>query len=364
MPANLRIKPSEVCRWDIVSLGEVLLRFDPGDKRLTQTRQFEVWEGGGEYNVARGLSRCFGHRASVVTSLVDNPVGRLMESLMLGGHVDVSHVLWREDDGVGLETRNGTYFLERGFGVRAALGCMDRGHTATSQLRPGEIDWDHLFGQQNVRWFHTGGIFSALSESTEAVTLEAMQSARRHGTIVSFDCNYRPSLWKRRGGRAASAALNCRLAPQIDVLFGHAGDLGLEAAEASADGPPSYDEAGFTSMAAHLAEAYPNVRLIACPVRKALSANRNDWRAYASDRETIFAADPFPSLEILDRVGGGDAFAAGFIHGLLRGETVAWSLQCGTAHGALAMTSPGDGSYATPAEVERLMRGSRADVDR
>ncbi len=357
----LPIKPADACRWDVVSLGEVLLRFDPGEKRLTQARQFEVWEGGGEYNVARGLRRCFGHRAAVVTALVSNPVGRLIESLILGGGVDVSNILWREDDGIGVEARNGIYFLERGFGVRAALGCMDRGHTAVSQLSPGEIDWEALFGEQGVRWFHTGGIFAALSESTEAVALEAMQAARRHGTVVSFDCNYRPSLWRNRGGRAAAAAANQRLAAYIDVLFGHEGDLALELGSA---GPPSYDRESFAAMAARIGARHPNLQVIASPVRRALSATRNAWGAYAWDGGTAFAAEPMADLEILDRVGGGDAFAAGVLHGLLRGETAAWALRCGLAHGALVMTTPGDGSWATLPDVEKLMGGAGANVDR
>ena len=198
---TLRIKAKQECRWDILSLGEVMLRFDPGDKRIVQCRQFDVWEGGGEYNVARGLSRCFGQRATVVTALVDNPVGRLIESLMLQGGVDVSHVLWREYDGIGQAARNGIYFLERGFGVRSALGSMDRGHTAVSQLQLGDIDWEQIFEVEGVRWFHTGGIFCSLSERMAALVRKAMETARKYGTIVSFDCNYRPSLWKTRGGR-------------------------------------------------------------------------------------------------------------------------------------------------------------------
>jgi 2-dehydro-3-deoxygluconokinase len=363
----LQVKAKKDCRWDVVSLGEVMLRFDPGERRLTQARQFAVWEGGGEYNVARGLSRCFRQRAAVVTALVDNPIGRLLEGMMLEGGVDVSHLLWREDDGLGREARNGVYYLERGFGVRSALGCMDRGHTAVSQLQPGDVDWEMIFGDEGVRWFHTGGIFCALSESTAAVAAEAMKAARRHGTVVSFDCNYRPSLWKSRGGRQGAAAVNWALAPYVDVLFGHEGDLALELNEASA-GPPWHDAASFAAMAERVREAHPTLRVIAAPVREAMMANRNRWTGVASgglgSEDCTCYEGPVRELEILDRVGGGDSFAAGVIYGLLGDKGMEWALQCGLAHGALAMTTPGDGSYATLAEVERLMDGGSAEVQR
>src|SRR5215813_3870646 len=191
----MKIRAKEGCCWDLVSLGEVMLRLDPGDVRVNTARQFRVWEGGGEYNVARGLRRTFGMKTAVVTALADNPVGRLVEDLMLQGGVNLDHLIWVKYDGVGRRARNGLNFTERGFGVRAAAGCSDRGHTAVSQLKPGDVDWDALFAG-GVRWFHTGGIFAALSESTPAVAREAMQAARRHGVIVSYDLNYRPSLWK------------------------------------------------------------------------------------------------------------------------------------------------------------------------
>src|SRR5205809_5257182 len=165
-------------RWDLVALGEVMLRLDPGETRIHTTRSFRVWEGGGEYNVARGLRRCFGLRTAIVTALADNPVGRLVEDLMLQGGVDLSHVRWGKYDGVGRQVRNGLNFTERGFGVRAAIGCSDRGHTAVSQLKSGDIDWDHIFAHGGSRWFHTGGIFAALSETTPRVAQEAMESAR------------------------------------------------------------------------------------------------------------------------------------------------------------------------------------------
>src|ERR1700730_7521561 len=235
--AKLKIKPKTGCIWDLVSLGEVMLRLDPGDERISTTRSFRVWEGGGEYNVARGLRRCFGMRTSIVTALADNPAGRLLEDLMLQGGVDLSHLRWVEYDGIGREARNGIYFLERGFGVRGAMGMMDRGNTPISQLQPGQVDWDGIFAGEGVRWFHTGGVMCALSAQSPAVAREAMIAAKRQGVVVSFDCNYRPSLWKNAGGRQAACDVNRTLAPYIDVLFGHEGDLAAVLCEASHAAP-------------------------------------------------------------------------------------------------------------------------------
>ncbi|MFT4111359.1 PfkB family carbohydrate kinase [Silvibacterium sp.] len=360
---SLRIKDAAACRWDVLSLGEVMLRFDPGEQRITQARSFQVWEGGGEYNVARGLSRCFRQRASIVTALVDNPLGRLAENLILSGGVDVSHVLWREDDGVGKTSRNGIYFLERGFGIRNALGMMDRGHTAISQLQLEEIDWESIFGVEGVRWFHTGGIFCALAEQLPHVARAAMEAARRHGTIISYDCNYRPSLWKSRGGRGAAAAANRELLPYIDVLFGHEEDFLVDAAS-GATKPPHYDEASFAAMAERLKQDAPNLQVITMAVRSTPSANRNDWKAFAGAEGQLYSATAIPDLEVLDRVGSGDAFASGFVYGLLEGRDLEWSLECGLAHGALVMTTPGDNSFATLKEVMNLMAGAGAHVQR
>ncbi|MHC5909330.1 PfkB family carbohydrate kinase, partial [Streptomyces sp. S6] len=194
---------------DVIALGEVMLRFDPGEGRISTARTFRVWEGGGEYNVVRGLRRCFGHRTAVVTALADNAVGRLVEDLVLQGGVDTSLIRWAADGGVGREARNGLNFVERGFGVRGALGVSDRANTAVSQLRKGDVDWDAVFST-GVRWFHTGGIFAALSDTTAGVAEQAMTAARRHGVTVSYDPNYRPSLWEGRGGAAAARETDLR----------------------------------------------------------------------------------------------------------------------------------------------------------
>jgi 2-dehydro-3-deoxygluconokinase len=351
--AGLAIRPGGECRWDLVSLGEVMLRFDPGEERISVTRNFRVWEGGGEYNVARGLRRCFGLRTSIVTALADNPVGRLLEDLMLQGGVDLSHLRWVEYDGIGREARNGVYFLERGFGVRGAMGMMDRGHTPISQLKPGQVDWDAIFGQEGVRWFHTGGVMCALSEDTPAVAREAMMAAKRHGVMVSYDCNYRASLWKSSGGRKGACDMNRSLAPYVDVLFGREGDLSAEC-EAS-QGPPAYDLKGYEAMAQRVLAEFPSIQVLATTRRKPTKANLNDWTAFGFAEGRAFEGIDFPDLEIFDRVGGGDSFAAGVIYGLMQGEGLKTALDYGVAHGALAMTTPGDSSMASLAEVKKAM---------
>ena len=359
----MQVRPPGECRWDLVSLGEVMLRFDPGEERITRARGFRVWEGGGEYNTARALRRAFGMRTSVVTALVDNPVGRLVEDLMLAGGVDLSHLIWREYDGIGRASRNGVYFLERGFGVRGGLGMMDRGATAISQLQPGDVDWDALFGDEGVRWFHTGGIMCALSEGSTALVREAMRAARRYGTRVSFDCNYRPSLWKARGGRAGSVTVNRSLMEYVDVLFGHEGDVAAVLGESS-HGPVWHTLESFGPMAERVSREFPHLKAIASTVRQPLTANRNGWSAFAYAGGRAYAGLSFPELEIFDRVGGGDSFAAGFLYGVLEGRGAQWSVDCGVASGALAMTTPGDSQQATLGEIESLMSGAHAGTVR
>jgi 2-dehydro-3-deoxygluconokinase len=364
---SLKIKSKDQCRWDLVSLGEVMLRLDPGEMRIQTTRNFRVWEGGGEYNVARGLKRCFGMDTAIVTALADNPVGRLVEDLMYQGGVDQSLVRWVRYDGVGRTVRNGLNFTERGFGVRAALGCSDRGNTAVSQLRPGDIDWDEIFGKKGARWFHTGGIFCALSETTPAVAREAMEAARSHGAIVSYDLNYRDSLWKSIGGPSRAKQVNRELAPLIDVMLGNEEDF-TAALGFSVEGVDEHlsqlDVENFKRMIEKAVAEFPNLKVVATSLRRARTATRNDWGAICyADGKFDQAADR-EDLEILDRVGGGDSLASGLIYGLLMDKGPQWSIECGAAHGALAMTTPGDTTMVTLAEVERVMKRGTARVDR
>jgi 2-dehydro-3-deoxygluconokinase len=365
--STLSPRPAHECRFDLVSLGEVMLRFDPGDLRIHTARVFRVWEGGGEYNVARGLRRCFALRTAVVTAFVDNPVGRLLEDLLLQGGVDVSHVRWVPDDGVGRSARNGLNFTERGFGVRAAVGCSDRGHTAASQMKPGDVDWDALFGEEGARWFHTGGIFAALSATTAALAKEAMTAARRHGVVVSYDLNYRPSLWKAIGGQRRAREVNRELAPLVDVILGNEEDftaaLGFEVEGLDAN-LSALDVRSFQRMIERVQGDFPGLRAVATTLRNARTASVNDWGAVLHTAGRLFESRRYEGLEILDRVGGGDSFASGLIYGLLAGKDPQWAVDCGAAHGALAMTTPGDTTMVTLAEVERVMRGASARVTR
>ena len=367
MTNALNIRTKENCRWDLVSLGEVMLRLDPGEGRISTARNFQVWEGGGEYNVARGLKRCFGMDTAIVTALVDNPVGRLVQDLIYQGGVDQSHVRWIEYDGVGRMVRNGLNFTERGFGVRPALGCSDRGHTAVSQMRPGDVDWKAILVKEGARWFHTGGIFCALSETTPMVAREAMQAAKAHGTIVSYDLNYRESLWKSIGGKARAQEVNRELAPLVDVMLGNEEDftacLGFDVAGLD-ENHSQLEAESFHRMIETARQEFPNLKVIATTLRNAKTATVNDWGAICYTDGEFCQAPMRENLEIFDRIGGGDSFASGLIYGFLTNKGAQYAVDCGAAHGALAMTTPGDTTMATLAEVERLMKGGGARVAR
>lgn len=364
----LMLRDPDQCRYDAVSLGEVMLRLDPGEGRIHTAREFSAWEGGGEYNVTRGLRRCFGLRTSVVTALADNAIGRLVEDMILQGGVDTSHIRWVPYDGVGRTVRNGLNFTERGHGLRGAVGVSDRGQTAASQLRPGDVDFDHLFGQLGTRWFHTGGIYAGLSETTSAVIIEAMQAAKQHGTVVSYDLNYRPSIWEATGGQAHAQEINREIVQHVDVLLGNEEDfsacLGFEIPEADPN-LVDLDSAAFKQMLTTVTDELPHLKVVATTLRSVRTATRNDWGAIGWSRDDGFVeASHRADVEILDRVGGGDSFASGLIFGLLSGEPLATAVEYGAAHGALAMTTPGDNSMATLDEVLRLAAGGSARVRR
>src|SRR4051812_7889399 len=364
---RLTIKPKADCRWDLISLGEVMLRLDPGDSRIATTRSFRVWEGGGEYNVARGLRRCFGLETAVVTAFADNPVGRLLQDLIYQGGVDQSHVKWVAYDGVGRTVRNGLNFTERGFGVRGAVGLSDRGNTAVSQLRAGDIDWNAIFAKERSRWFHTGGIFAALSQTTPEVAHEAMSSAKANDAVISYDLNYRESLWKAIGGKKRATEVNGELVKLVDVLIGNEEDftaaLGFEV-EGVDENLSELDVEGFRRMIERVAAQFPNLKVVATTLRNAKTATINDWGAVCYQEGELYRATTRENLEIYDRIGGGDSFASGLIYGFLTGRGPQWAVECGAAHGALAMTTPGDTTMATFPEVEKLMKGAGARVAR
>ena len=364
---KLELRPAESCAYDCLSLGEIMLRLDPGEGRVRCARQFTVWEGGGEYNVARGLRKCFGLRTAVATAFADNHVGRLIEDFIMQGGVDTRFIKWVPYDGIGRTVRNGLNFTERGFGIRGAVGVPDRGNTAASQLKPGDIDWEEIFGKIGVRWLHTGGIFAALSDTTPEVVIEAVECAKKHGTIVSYDLNYRPSLWKNIGGQARAQEVNRRIAQSVDVMIGNEEDftacLGL-AVEGLDEHITNIETESFKKMIQSAVEAFPNFRVVATTLRTVKSATVNDWGAICWYDGQIHEAIHRQNLEIFDRVGGGDSFASGLIYGFLSTGDAGKAVNYGAAHGALAMTTPGDTSMATREEVEKLMKGGSARVER
>jgi 2-dehydro-3-deoxygluconokinase len=349
---SVSTRPAEECRYDLISLGEVMLRLDPGDRRIRNAREFDAWEGGGEYNVARGLRKAFGLRTGIVTALADNEVGRLIEDFIMQGGVDTSGIIWRDYDGLGRNVRNGLNFTERGFGVRGAIGISDRGNTAVSQLKPGDIDWDALFSQ-GVRWFHTGGIFAGLSTTTAVVAEEAMVSARKHGTVVSFDLNFRPSMWRDIGGEAKAVEVTKRLTGLVDVMIDFLSLVKPRSEGSSVEGALTLTEVG--DLARQAGELYPNLSVVATTLRNVRSASINDLDALAwSRREGIATSIARPGLQIFDRVGGGDSFASGLIYGLMEMKTLDEALELGAAHAAIAMTTPGDTSKAVGGEAKQL----------
>ena len=339
-----------------MALGEVLLRFDSGDERIETTRDFRVYDGGGEYNAARNLAKVFRQKTAIVTALADNSLGRLAENLILRGGVGTSEILWRASNEQSEKTRNGLYFIERGFGLRAPRSCFDRSDTAVSKLKSGDFDWRKIFAEQRgTRWFHTGGIFSGLSATTPEVSKEAMQAAQAAGAIVSYDLNYRDSLWKTRGGREAANRINRELLPFVDVLFG-VPDFTVRFAD--------FDVREFQKAAENLQAEFTNLKLIATTLREVKSASLHDLTAACFSCGDVFKAKDYTNAQVLDRVGSGDAFASGLIYGLLNDKGVQYSLECGAACAVLTMTTPGDNSAVCLEEVEALMQGDGANVIR
>jgi len=364
---SLKIKPAKECAFDQISLGEIMIRLDPGEGRIRTARRFTVWEGGGEYNTSRALRKCFNLRTAVATAFVDNEVGHLLEDFVMQGGVCTDFIKWREDDGIGRTVRNGLNFTERGFGIRGAVGVSDRGNTAASQIKPGDFDWEHIFGKLGVRWLHTGGIFAALSESTAAATIEAVKAAKKHGTIVSYDLNYRPSLWKSIGGLKKAREVNREIAKFVDVMIGNEEDftasLGFEVAGADHNISKIEIDA-FKAMIETAVKEYPNFKVAATTLRRVITATKNDWSAICWHDGKFHESRKYPELEILDRVGGGDGFASGLAFGFMEFNDAQKAVEYGAAHGALASTTPGDTSMATRKEVEKQIGGGGARVVR
>ena len=364
---DLKIRPAEECRYDAVSLGEVMLRLDPGEGRIRTARQFRAWEGGGEYNVVRGLCRCFGMKTGIITAFADNEVGRLMEDFILQGGVDTSLIKWMPTDGIGRICRNGLNFTERGFGIRGAVGCSDRANTAISQTKPEDFDFDDIFGRQGARWLHTGGIYAALSEQSCETVLAAIKTAKRYGTIVSYDLNYRPSMWSAIGGLEKAREVNKEIAKYVDVMIGNEEDftacLGFEI-EGNDANLKELNLDAYKKMINEAAKTYPNFKAVATTLREVKTATVNDWSAICWADGEIYKAKDYKGLEIMDRVGGGDSFASGLIYGLMTTADIQLAVDYGAAHGALAMTTPGDTTMASRKEVEAVIDGVGARVQR
>lgn len=352
-------------KYDLMSLGEVMLRLDPGEGRIRHARHFQAWEGGGEYNVARGLARCFRKKTAILTSLAENELGYLLEEMMMQGGVDPSFIHWVNYDGVGRKVRNSLNFTERGFGLRGAKGMVDRGYSAASQLSIDSIDWESILKQTG--WLHTGGIFAGLSEQSAELTKYLCQLAKKLGVTVSYDLNYRASLWQERGGFRAAQELNREVVKDVDVLFGvMVDDITKMPKTPSGCGDCFEMEAHFLQEAiVSTMKEYPQLEIVACTLRHVKSATINDWGALAySQKEGSVRSKNYESLELMDRIGGGDGFVSGFVYGLIEKKSLGEAVHYGAAHGALAMTTPGDNSMATLSEIEKMVAGGDARVVR
>lgn len=348
------------CTYDALSLGEVMLRFDPGEARIHTARSFSLWEGGGEYNVVRNLSRVFNLRTAVATSLVDNSIGRLIENLIQAGGVDTSLIHWVPDDGLGRKARNGLNFTERGFGIRGAMGVSDRGNTAISQLKPEDIDFEHIFGELGVRWFHTGGIYALLSDSSLDTLLAAVKTAKKHGAIVSYDQNFRPSLWKALKDTEKVQSKLREVARYIDIMFASRYDFeNLLGIDFDADKIKADNEVEeYDRVCSQIHKLYPNISVITRTSRTVNSASSNDWGALGwSASDGVHHIPQRKNLEVLDRVGSGDAYASGFIFALLHQHSIPEAMKYGLALGALTMTTPGDASMSTHRDVLQAIKG-------
>ncbi len=364
---DLKLRDKKECKFDAVSLGEVMLRLDPGEGRIRTARNFRAWEGGGEYNVIRGLHKCFKMDTAVITAFAENEVGYLMEDFIEQGGVNTSLIKWMKTDGIGRICRNGLNFTERGYGIRGAVGCSDRANTAISKATPEDFDFEYIFGELGVRWLHTGGIYAALSEQSCETVLAAVKTAKKYGTIISYDLNYRPSMWSAIGGLEKAQEVNKEIAKYVDVMIGNEEDftacLGLEI-EGNDKDLKELNLDGYKKMIAEAAKAYPNFKVIATTLREVKTATVNDWSAICWADGEVYKAKDYKGLEIMDRVGGGDSFASGLIYGLMTGCDPETAVNYGAAHGALAMTTPGDTTMANKKEVEGIMGGAGARVQR
>ncbi|MGD0541359.1 MAG: sugar kinase [Tepidisphaeraceae bacterium] len=359
----LNIRNSKVTKFDLVSLGECMIRLSPpGHGRIEFANSLEVWVGGGEYNVAYALAR-LGMRSGFASRLVDNPVGRIILNHARGAGMDVSHVVMAKYDGVGRADRIGLNFTEVGTGVRGSVTMYDRGHSAASNIKPGMIDFKKLFKEQGARWFHTGGIFTALSDGTAATCKEAILAAREAGTIVSYDLNFRSKLWTAQKAQDVTR----QLVEHIDCLIGNEEDfqkvLGFEV-EGVDENLSALDTGAYKKMVEKVVKAYPNVKVVGTTLREVKSGLVNNWSAILYVDGRFYESRRFENLEIEDRVGGGDGFSSGFAYGFLNGKTPQECVDLGAAHGALLQSTRGDTSQIDLEELNHVFKGGSARIKR
>lgn len=359
----MNIRSSQECKYDLVSLGECMLRLSPPQYgRIEFAPMLEVWVGGGEYNVSYALSR-LGLRTGWVGGLNDSPMGRIITNHARSVGMDISHAITRKYDGVGKKDRIGLNFTEVGTSKRASATLYDRGHTVTAGLKPGEINWNKLFKEDGVRWLHTGGIFSALSETTRQVVAEAVKAAHEAGTIVSYDLNFRSKLWSSKDAIATTKPL----VPYIDALIGNEEDfqkvLGYEVQGVDVE-KGELDTTAFKNMVNAVVKDFKNIKVVGTTLRGVKTALINDWSAILWTEGQFYDGQQFNDLEIEDRVGGGDGFASGFAYGFLTGKSPQECVNLGVAHGALLMSTRGDTSQITLEELLHTAGGGSARIKR
>lgn len=359
----MTIRSASDCEFDLLALGECMIRLSPpGHQRIELTPVFEAYAGGGEYNVAYALAR-YGMRTSWVSRLVDNPLGQFIRNHAKASGMDLSEVVWVLYDGSGRSDRIGLNFTEVGIGVRASVTMYDRGHTAIGHMKPGDVDWKRIFSNRGVRWFHTGGIFTALSDSCAGVALESMKAAHEAGSIVSYDLNFRSKLWSS----AKAIEVTKKLIPFIDVLIGNEEDfqkvLGFDV-EGTDESLKALPVEGYKRMVERVVKTYPNIHAVGTTLREVVSGLINNWSAIMYYGGTFYESKKYANLEIEDRVGGGDGFCSGFVYGLLHGMSPQECVELGAAHGAMLQTTRGDTSMVTMEETLHVMKGGSARIKR
>ena len=367
--ANIGIKSADTCKYDAVSLGEVMMRIDPGDVPTRRARFARLWHGGGETNVAEGLAACFGLRTAVVTALVDDGIGRNIENQLREAGVDTSHIIWFATDGKGKFStdqkgtlHNGINFTWSGKGVLPSLTEYYRAHTPVRELKPGDVDWEMLF-TAGVRWFHTGGIYTLISPTSSELAIEAVTRAGEAGTLRSFDLNYRS---KVEPDKERAHEINRLIVPQTDFLAGNQSDfedaLGYTTRKVGKEAPFEVWLAAYAEMLRAVAKDFPNLKLIGTQLRAAISADRINWGAVLYDvaGDQIHQATVRENVEIADRTGGGDSFVSGVAAALMSGKGLAEAVEWGAAHGICVQETPGDTTMVTQKDVEKEVKRAQA----